>query len=498
MPKNDEPKHTFSSRQRWLGGLNSVMASFLALVVVVMLNYVAGGHLHRYYLARDAAFKLSRETSSVLGSLPNQVKITIFFQPNGGANEEVYGLTRSLLAEYQNANPGHIHVHVLDYSRLAGEAKEFLEAHKLPQIQEKDFVLIESGGHSKLIYARELSNYDFSELLSGKSKNVRRSEFKGELLFTSAIFAVCHPQALKTYFLAGHGENNPGDPKRKDDNLGNFGYSKLAAILKDEVDSDWDKLVLAGTNDVPRDCQLLIVAGPRGEFLPEEVTKIAAYLKNGGRLLALLPQPCGLDSMLAAQWGIRFGDKMVVDPSYSEGPGSFLVAKLNPHLIMDPLIKEERYPRMVWTRPVYHLEDRVKVPGAPEFSPLANTSKGGIDETQKKDEYTLIAAVEQGVIKGGDNPRASGTRIIAAGDSIFLDDQVLESWTPNHDFAELALNWLLQRPAVMLEGLVPSPIKEYRLYLTATQGARVRWLFLALMPGSILALGGLVWLRRRH
>ena len=498
MPQDDEPQHSFSSRQRWFGGLNSVVAAVLALAVVVMLNYVAGGHLHRYYLARDAAFKLSRETTSVVDSLTNQVEITIFFQPNGGANEEVYGLTHSLLAEYQNANPGHIHVHVLDYSRLAGEANKFLADHKLPQLQEKDFVMIESGGHSKLIFARELSNYDFSEMLSGRSKNVRRSEFKGELLFTSAIFAVCHPQPLKTYFLTGHGENNPGDPKSKDDSVGTFGYSKLAAILKDEVDSDWDKLVLTGTNDVPHDCQLLIVAGPSGEFLPEEVTRIAAYLKNGGRLLALLPTAGSLDSMLATQWGVRFGDKKVFDPSYSEGLGSFLVAKLNPHLIMDPLIKEERYPRMVLTRPIYHLEERVKVPGAPEFVPLANTSKGGTDEDQKKDEYTMIAAVEQGVIKGVDNPRASGTRIIVAGNSIFLDDQLVESWGANHDFAELALNWLLQRPAIMLEGLVPSPIKEYRLYYTKTQGMRVRWLFLVLMPGSILALGGLVWLRRRH
>ena len=197
MPENDEPRHSFSSRQRWFGGLNSVFAAFLALVVLVMLNYVAGGHLHRYYLARDAAFKLSRETSSVVNSLTNQVEITIFFQANDGPNEEIYGLTRSLLAEYQNGNPGHIHVHILDYSRLAGEANKFLAEHKLSQLQEKDFVLIESGGHSKIIYARELSNYDFSELLSGKSKTVRRSEFKGELLFTSAIFAVCHPQQMK-------------------------------------------------------------------------------------------------------------------------------------------------------------------------------------------------------------------------------------------------------------------------------------------------------------
>ena len=87
---------------------------------------------------------------------------------------------------------------------------------------------------------------------------------------------------------------------------------------------------------------------------------------------------------------------------------------------------------------------------------------------------------------------------MVAGDSDFLDDLVIESWSGNHLFAKLALNWLLQRPAIMVEGLGPQPIKEYKLYLTSTQSSAVGWLFLGAMPASILALGALVWLRRRH
>jgi hypothetical protein len=501
MAQTDTPKPSFASGHRWLGALNSVMASAAALALVVMLNYLAAGHFRRFQWSRDAAFKLSRQTQVVLDSLTNDTQVTLFFQP-GGENEQIYGLASGLLAEYQNANPRHIHLRLLDYTRFPGPAKELLSKHIPNGPRNKDFVLFECNGHSKIVYADEMADYDFSDLMAGRGKFVRRNAFRGELLFTSDIYAVSHPQALKTYFLCGHGENDPGDPPGEPGNLGRSGYSKLAAILKEEIDSDCERLSLLGTNDIPHDCQLLIVAGPhKGEFLPEEVNKIAAYLKNGGRLLALLTKPCGLEPMLAQQWGVRLGNSRVVDkdPRYTtQGPYSFFTAQLFPHHITNPLAKDKTPILMVWPRPVFQVEDRGKIPGAPEFTLLAATSAEGVDENNHAGAYPLLAAIEQGVIKGVETPRGGGTRIVVAGDSDFLDDQVIVSWEANHDFAELALNWLLQRPEIMIEGLVPQPIREYKLYLTPAQSFRVRWLFLAGMPACILALGGLVWLRRRH
>jgi hypothetical protein len=500
MPQTDDPKPSFSSGRRWLGALNTVLAVAAVLALAVMFNYLsADRYFFRFHLSRDAAFKLSSQTRAVLNSLTNDVQATIFFQPDGD-NQEIYGLTSGLLTEYQNANPIHLHVRLLDYTRFPGPAKEFLAKNDLSGPREKDFVLFESNGHAKVVYARELAEYDFSELMAGRSKFVRRSAFKGELLFTSDIYAVTHPQARKTYFLTGHHENNPGNPSGAEENLGSSGYSKLAAILKQELDSDWDVLSLRGTNDIPRDCQLLIVAGPReGEFLAEETNKIAAYLKSGGRLMALLTKPCGLEPMLSNQWGVRLGNSRVTDkdPRVSEGPYAFLTSTFNAHTIVNPLAKDQTGILMVYPRPVYSV-DRGKMPGAPEVTLLAYTSASGIDENKHTEVYPLLAAVEQGVIKGVDTPRGGGTQIVVAGDSDFLDDEIIDSWPVNHDFAKLALSWLLQRPQIMIEGLASQPIKEYKLYMTSAQSAAVGWLFLGAMPASILVLGGFVWLRRRH
>jgi hypothetical protein len=502
MPQTDTPKPSFSSGRRWLGALSTVLAAAGALALVVMLNYLAAGHFLNFDWSRDAAFKLSPQTKAVLESLTNEVQVTIFFKPHGD-NEEIYSLAQGLLEEYQNANPRHIHVSLLDYTRFVGQAKELLAKLNLNGRPEKDFVLFESNGHYKIEMASQLADYDYSDLMAGRSKFVRRSAFLGELHFTSDIYALTHPQGLKTYFLSGHGENNPGDPvtSGEPENLGQTGYSKLAGILRNECDSAWDRLSLLGTNDIPRDCQLLIVAGPRAvEFLPGEVDKIAAYLKNGGRLLALLTEPCGLEPMLAKQWGAQLGNDRVVekDPKHSIDLRSFFTAKLLPHAIVNPLASDKTPIRMVWPRPVYQIEDHGKIPGAPELTILACTSPQGVDTNNHAGTYPLLAAIEQGVIKGVETPRGVGTRMVVAGDSYFLDDQVIDSWMGNHEFAKLALDWLLQRPTLMIEGLGPRPIKQYSLYLTSAQSSTVRWLFLGGLPASVLALGGLVWLRRRH
>jgi hypothetical protein len=492
MPEPDNPKQSFSHGRRWLNWLNTLLAVGAVLALVVMANYLADGHFKRFQLDHDSAFKLSGQTLRVLDSLTNDVNVTLFFEP-GGANEEIYGLSSGLLAEYQQACPRHLHVKTLDYDRKVGEAKEFLAKHSLGGLKEKDFVLFESGAHTKLVYAKDLADYDFNDLIAGRSKFVRRSAFLGELYFTEDIYDVSNPRQTMACFLSGHGENDP------EENKANAGYSKLAAILTNEVNCDWEKILLQGTNVIPADCQLLIVAASarEGKMTPDELAKIAAYLKQGGRMLALLTVRSGLESVLA-NWGVGVADSRVVDmdKNFNQGEGTFLTAKFVSHPITDPLASEKMPLLMVYPRPVYELETQSKMPGAPQITVLAATSSQGTTDSRQTGAFPLLVAVEQGGIQGVNSPGGRGTRIVVAGDSDFLDDQVID-FVGNHVFAQLALNWLLQRPQIMLSGLGPRPIKEYKLYMTHSQTEAVRWLFLAGLPGGVLFLGGLVWLRRR-
>lgn len=498
MNSPEENQITFTKGRRWLTGLNSALAIVAFLAIVVMANYLASGHFKRAQWGTASAFRLSPQTEGLLKSLTNNIDVTIFWAPHGD-EEDMYSLVAGLLAEYRNANPKHVHVKTLDYSRFPADAKAFLMSHKLNGLTDRDFVLFESNGHSKIHYAKNLAEYDFSAVLAGRSKTVRRSAFRGEMFFTSAILSVTFPRPLKTYFLYGHGEHSPG-AEEETESKSSADYTKFASILKDEADSDWQRLSLQGTNGVPADCQLLVVAGPqRARLLPEEVSKIDDYLKQGGRLLALLNKECGLEPVLE-HWAVRLGSAPLVerDPKFRIGLSDkdFLTARLGPHPIMKPLLTEQLPIRIASPRPVYPLSNKSKTPGAAEVSILAETSDVASDGI-KTGVFPLIVAVEQGVIKGVNTTRGGGTRLVVVGDSDFLDDSMIDS-VANHYFASLAVDWLLERPEVLLSGVTSRPIREYKLVLSGSQLFALQWLFLAGFPATVLAMGTLVWLRRRR
>ena len=119
------------------------------------------------------------------------------------------------------------------------------------------------------------------------------------------------------------------------------------------------------------------------------------------------------------------------------------------------------------------------VPGGYRFTP-----------EDRRGEIPLAVAVERGALPGVAASLGT-TRIVAVGDSTFLAGQLIE-FAGNRHFAISAVNWLLDR-SHLLGGIAPTPIRTYQVILTPHQQTRLRWLLLAVCPGSILALGLIVW-----
>ena len=65
----------------------------------------------------------------------------------------------------------------------------------------------------------------------------------------------------------------------------------------------------------PRTSALLIVAGPKSPFKPEEVAKLKAYADRGGPVLALVgnTEPAGLDDFFKS-FNLEIGRGLVIDP----------------------------------------------------------------------------------------------------------------------------------------------------------------------------------------
>jgi ABC-type uncharacterized transport system involved in gliding motility auxiliary subunit len=488
---------SFSALRRLGIGLNVALAVAALGALVLMVNYLAARHYWRLQWTSDARYALSAQTRRVLAALTNQAKVTILFDRTAPLFSAVSGL----LKEYAYVCP-RVSVEHVDYKRDLARTELIVAKYQLAQ-GDTDQVIFELNGRTKTVRGSELSEYDWTGLLSG-DREVRRVAFKGEALFTGALASVLEAQSPMAYFLQGHGEHDPASDEPMN------GYSALAKLLR-QKNIATAPLGLAGNREIPDDCQLLIVAGPQHRFDPAELDKIGKYLAQGGRLLALLSyhrsrySPTGLERLLA-NWGVAVGENLVFDPKNSKSGSDLIATNLTGHPAVKPLRGSSLY--LVGARSVGPQPGVAPSPEAAQVQVLVSTSDEGYTASEmtpsgvprlnpvrdRRGAIPLMAAVERGNLQGVSADRGS-TRMVVVGESLFLGNGAIENQA-NMEFASQVVNWLLDRPTFLV-GIAPRPVDQYRLMLSRAEMAQLRWILLGALPGAALLLGFLVWLRRR-
>ncbi|MEI7730044.1 MAG: GldG family protein [Verrucomicrobiota bacterium] len=492
---------SFSFSRRFGAGFNMLLGSLSLLAVVVMLNYLAGRHFWRWDCSASQRTQLSPLTLRVLEGITNEVKIIVYYDPQ----ERLFKEATALLKEYSARNP-HLQVQLVNPINNPAEAQVIRTRYRLGSVRDKDLIIFDCNNKTKSVYQAALSEYELEQVANPTEREFRRKPrtFRGELEFTSALVTVIDPKQYKACFLQGHGEQNPASTDEQN------GYSKFAAVLVENGIRP-ELLSLAGAADIPADCSLLIIPGPVDTLTKDEVEKIERYLNQGGRLFALFGyrsygRRVGLEGLLA-NWGVVAGENIVLDPMRStpESRGQDLVLTLTEneaHAITRALYQSSLH--LILPRSVASIKSGRAIEGLKVDEILHTTSEGvmvttirnGMPELNpardRRGVFPLMVASEKSVRGVG----RGTTRMVVAGDSFFLANQLIES-AANRDFAVQAINWLVDRPQ-WLAGLSPRPVNEYKLNMTRAQLTAVRWILLGGLPGGVLFLGLLVWLRRRN
>jgi Fe-S cluster assembly iron-binding protein IscA len=264
-----------------------------AIVIVGLVNHLAAGRLRwRRDFSSSGRFQLSPLTLQVLGGMTNDVKVTVLFP----RDSDLFGHIDGLLREYSDLQP-RIHTRFVDSDAEPVTAVQVRTSYKLGP-EDANLVVFDAGGQVVRIAESELSTYDanINEMMAGRQREVRRSAFKGEALFTSALSNLASTNRVHACFLTGHDESRPDSEDRL------TGYFRFAGILTAKSASV-ATIRLDGTNEVPADCQLLVIPGPTQPFLPVEVERITRFLDGGGRVLLALNEVnptvrLGLDRVL--------------------------------------------------------------------------------------------------------------------------------------------------------------------------------------------------------
>jgi ABC-type uncharacterized transport system involved in gliding motility auxiliary subunit len=495
----------------------------LVAALVGILNYFGTKYYQRWDWTGTNLYSLSEKTASILAGLDRDVEVTMFLQP--GSN--LYDPAKELLERYAARSP-RVTLRTVDPQRNLIEAQRLVDEYKLSSL---DVVVFESGGDRRVVESSSLADFDYSGMQYGAAPTM--TGFKGEEAFTSAILALVEKTKPKVLFTTGHGE-------RSIDEFDESGLSRIRDLLGKEnlALESWGSL---GQADVPPGTDLLVVAGPRVNFVQPELDAFGRYLDGGGRMLVMLDPELdgqgglvktGIEAWLAAR-GVTVGDDLVVDPSSTLpffGAETIFVRATGAHPIIDSLAQAD-YPV------IFALARSVRAGSAPagvETRTLLQTSSDGWGETDlanlrgvaKGDADAAgpvavgvaVAAAEKGAEEAldehdldemgeeGESGEASDAersaeasappwRLVVFGDSDFATNGQLAN-VGNPTLVANAFNWLLERQNLL--GIGPKKPEQVRLSLTPGELSAITWLSLAGLPALAVGAGVLVWSRRRR
>jgi ABC-type uncharacterized transport system involved in gliding motility auxiliary subunit len=465
----------FSHRQARYATL-SIASILIVLGILTAINYIGKQQNKRWDLTASQQFSLSDQTRNVLAKLDSPMQVMVF------AEEIRFQEYRDRLREYEYG------------SRQL--TTEYVDPDKQQTIAQQNEV------------------QQYGTIIFKYKGRTERTTDNIEQSITNAIIKVVSGVEKKVYFTVGHGEKDTTSQQRD-------GYNAIAEAFKLE-NYTVGTVVLAQTQKVPDDASVLVVAGPRTDFYPNEIDALKSYMANSGKLLLMLDPPDQIDSYpltnliaLAREWNIDTGGDVVVDMS---GMGSFIgtdasvpvVANYPVHAITDRFSMLTAFPMARSVSPgtgsvpggivQTFLESSPQSWGESDLTTLMTTGEVAFDEAaDKKGPISIgVAASIQPTTKPEPNADPDAVqaeiRVAVIGDSDFPSNAVL-GVAGNRDLFMNTVGWLSQQENLI--SIRPREAADRRITLTATQQRNMLWLSLVVIPVAIFGTGIYTWWRRR-
>lgn len=476
---------SFSGRQARYGSL-AIGSIVLVAAILAGINYIAKRQARRWDLTANRVFSLSDQTRKVLQSLEAPVRVRVF------ARNDDFQRFRDRLTEYESAS-NRLTVDYIDPDQKPTLATQY-------NVQSYGTVVFEYRGRTE------------------------RAVGDAEQELTNALIKVVQGAQRKVYFVQGHGEK---DPTNSSDRAG-FSEAKRALESDNFV---VETLPLLQKVSVPDDATVVVVAGPKTDYLAPEVDALRAYLKRGGKLLLLLDPPEKPDSppltnllALAHEWALEVGQNLVVDATGIgqlagiQSPVVPVALRYPSHPITEGFNVMTAFPLARSVSPVSggvegHYAQSFIETGEAAWA-VADVKKvletGQIqpkpDKADKTGPISIGAAVSAPVADsagssdektsegGSPEQRKPETRLAAIGDSDFATNRML-GVQGNRDLFLNTVNWLAQQENLI--AIRPREPDDRRITMTAEQQRLVFWWSVVVLPVLLCAGGVWTWWRRR-
>ena len=429
----------------------------VVIAIVIVANWLADHHNKTVDVTSNKQFTLSDETKKVTGNLKKDVTIYYFDRSDS------YDRARDMFDRYKN---------------LSSKIKvEYVDPEKKPDI-------------ARVEGARAMGDIIID---NGEKKETAKGLTEEEL--TGALVRASKNGAKTVCFINGSGEHTLADTDRE-------GYSAMKDALE-KNNYKTDTISLIEKPEIPKTCSVVVVAGPKHDYLQPEIDALKAFVTGGGRavfnfdpVLNLPTEKLGDTPALAtlvSEWGVTPNGDVILDLSSASrlfGQISPVVGSYEQH----PIVRV-----MQDNATVYPLARslEVKSPAEKLFSSTADSYsltnpklpiKESEIETAKKGPFVLGAAATIGT---GDKQG----RIVVVGSSGWMANSIMSAPVGNRDLALNMVNWLTSDEDLI--SIRPKEPEDRRLHVT---GNAIRILFMTsviFLPLIVILSGVSVWWKRR-
>jgi ABC-type uncharacterized transport system involved in gliding motility auxiliary subunit len=437
----------------------------LLLVGLGLLQVVAERTNLRFDLTPTRGLSLSPVTRKVLAEVAAPLRVTVFYRR--GTREQY----ADLLERFRAVNR-HVEFELFDLDRFPERARSF-------GVTQYGRAAVEYGGRRAVVLATPEE-----QLVGGVLRAVRGRQRR--VLFTS-----------------GHGERTPGGDQDS--------YGRLSGALEAENYAPEGRSLLEGP--VPAETDLVVIAGPKHDFLPQELAEVARYLQAGGGVLMFL-DPASLPNVTAflGAMGIGLGDDLIVDRERrvlgTDGLAAVVELFKRGNPVSDPsanpiesgvVLPSARTVDVAAAVPGIEAESIARTaPTAWAMADPARARRGEEPSEAKHDTHGAASVVVRAEVLGrADRPPG---RLVVVGDADFASDAYLDL-LGNRDLALNAVAWAGGEEALtgMRNRTVPEVLRPLSpLVLTEGQARAILLASVVVEPGAVLLVGlTLVGLRRR-
>jgi ABC-type uncharacterized transport system involved in gliding motility auxiliary subunit len=493
---------------KWLKARQTKYGAYVVvytLVVIAILggvNFLANRYDRSYDATKNKQYSLSDQTLKIVKNLKTGVRMSYFGETNSFPN------ARDLLDRYSSLSTK-LHVDYIDPNKKPTLAKA---AGFRPDSQ----VVVESGPRRE------------------SAKSVTEEEVTGALIraLKSGERNVC--------FLTGAGEHSIDDQDREGfailkSLLERDNYKSRAVSLKPAAAADSAKPEDAKPEDakpadakpaeakkleigqavpstpveVPKDCTVLVSAGPTADYPAPVVAALKSYVEDGGRAIFMFDnvlrighsEPAASNDELAAllaTWGVTVNKDLVLDLGglgqiFGFGPEIPVVLQYEAHPITQPLT---RVPTAFPLTRSLDIKSQVKssvtklVATGEDSLAVTEIGPGGAVDPKKgrKGPLTLMAAGSYSGTKPG--------RFVVSGTSIWAVNSLAGSrQLGNRDLFLNTINWLASDEELI--SIRPKTPEDQPLNVTGERLKLMGWFSIVIFPLTVVLFGLATWWKRR-